>query len=98
MMRWLTGAILACGCLLATPALAEDLPRFDISLYCRANAQAGPQTCRRTEESRRVALQAKWENFPKQRKHFCVQSVSFKPRDQRSYGKLAACLDDPVTS
>jgi len=91
----LAAATVACA---AVPARAEDLPRFDIRLYCQANAEFGLQPCRRAEESKRGALQAGWETFSKQRKHFCVQSVSFKPRSQRSYGKLADCLDDAATS
>lgn len=91
-------AALAMGA--AVPAHAEDVPRFDIALYCQANAQArgGASTCRRTEETQRVALEQDWESFPKQRKHFCVQSVSFKPRAQRSYKTLAQCLEDGTTS
>ncbi|MCX7323912.1 MAG: hypothetical protein NTZ14_05630 [Hyphomicrobiales bacterium] len=84
----------------AFPAQAEDVPRFDIALYCQANASArgGPGNCRRTEETQRIALEADWQSFPKQRKHFCVQSVTFKPRAQRSYATLAQCLEDGTTS
>jgi len=88
------------GITVAFPAQAEDVPRFDIALYCQANASArgGASTCRRTEETQRIALEADWQSFPKQRKHFCVQSVTFKPRAQRSYTILAQCLEDGTTS
>ena len=86
--------------LAATPAAAEDLPRFDINLFCQVNAagRGGLAPCRRDEEGKRVTLSRSWETFPKQRKHFCVQSVSFKPRDQRSYVLLAGCLADELSS
>jgi hypothetical protein len=84
----------------ASPAQAEDVPRFDVGLFCQANASArgGATSCRRAEETQRVMLTENWEKFPKQRKHFCVQSVSFKPRSERSYQMLAQCLDDRTTS
>lgn len=100
MIRYL---ILPCALLsiaVASQAQAEDMPRFDVGLFCQANAAArgGATTCRRSEETKRVTLTESWETFPKQRKHFCVQSVSFKPRAQRSYQVLAQCLDDGTVS
>jgi hypothetical protein len=85
---------------LATPSRAEDLPRFDIALFCKQNSlsRGDPSVCLRGEETKRVALQLGWDRFPKQRKHFCVQSVTFKPRVERSYVKLASCLDDGLSS
>lgn len=76
------------------------MPRFDVGLFCQANAAArgGATNCRRTEETKRVRLTESWETFPKQRKHFCVQSVSFKPRAQRSYQVLAQCLEEGTFS
>jgi hypothetical protein len=84
----------------AAPAWAESLPRFDVDVFCQANASArsGPSGCQRNEEKKRAVLTANWETFPKQRKHFCVQSVTFKPRAQRSYGGLAACLGEGTNS
>jgi hypothetical protein len=84
----------------ASPAQAEDVPRFDVGLFCQANAAArgGATNCRRSEEIQRLTLTESWETFPKQRKHFCVQSVSFKPRAQRSYQVLAQCLDEGTIS
>ena len=84
----------------AQPANAEDVPRFDVALFCQTNAstRGGPVRCRRVEETQRVNLTENWDTFPKQRKHFCVQSVSFKPRAQRSYQVLAQCLDDGAVS
>jgi hypothetical protein len=85
---------------MANPAYAEDIPRFDVALFCQSNASArgGANNCRRSEETQRSVLTEAWETFPKQRKHFCVQSVSFKPRAQRSYQGLAECLDTGSTS
>jgi hypothetical protein len=84
----------------ATPTMAEDLPRFDIPLFCKQNVSSTGDSslCLRREETKRVALQFGWDIFPKQRKHFCVQSVTFKPRTQRSYVTLANCLDDGLSS
>jgi hypothetical protein len=84
----------------ASPGRAEDLPRFDITLFCKQSASStnDPSLCLRGEETKRVALQLGWDSFPKQRKHFCVQTVTFKPRVQRSYVKLANCLDDGLSS
>jgi hypothetical protein len=91
--------LMACFALVS-PAQAEDVPRFDVALFCQSNASArgGASNCRRNEETQRNVLTDNWETFPKQRKHFCVQSVSFKPRSQRSYQVLAQCLDDGTTS
>ena len=94
------GIFVVAGLVGSAPAHAEDVPRFDIAVFCQANAQTrgGLAPCRRSEEVRRTTLTRRWEDFPKQRKHFCVQSVSFKPRDQRSYVVLAECLEDQISS
>ncbi len=96
----LSGGVVVAGLLGGNPARAEDVPRFDIAVFCQANAQTrgGLAPCRRGEEVKRTTLTRRWEDFPKQRKHFCVQSVSFKPRDQRSYVVLAECLEDQISS
>jgi hypothetical protein len=92
--------IVAMAAISGTGALAEDIPRFDINFFCRQNVASTAQvaSCRRAEEGKRGALQLGWESFPKQRKHFCVQSVAFRPRAERSYVQLAACLQEQVTS
>ena len=84
----------------AQPSLAEDLPRFDIRSFCAvsASSRGGSTACQRQEETMRIQIAARWTEFPKQRKHFCVQSVSFRPKDQRSYVSLAECLDEAKTS
>jgi len=85
---------------LCIPAAAEDLPRFDIRVFCAANADArgGQSVCQRREQAARVTMVQRWEDYPKQRKHFCVQSVSFQRRELRSYVDLAGCLDESTTS
>ncbi len=94
------GILLSAGVFGACSALAEDVPRFDIAVFCQANAPArgGLAPCKLGEEVKRTALTRGWEAFPKQRKHFCVQSVSFRPREQRSYVRLAECLDEQASS
>jgi hypothetical protein len=84
----------------SAPALAEDLPRFDIQGFCAASAgvRGDLASCQRAEETKRVDIAARWESFPKQRKHFCVQSVTFRKKDARSYTALAECLDERKTS
>ncbi len=96
----LSGVVVVAGIVGTNSSFAEDVPRFDIAVFCQANAQArgGLAPCRRSEEVKRTTLTRRWEDFPKQRKHFCVQSVSFKPRDQRSYVILAECLEDQISS
>jgi hypothetical protein len=83
----------------AQPCFAEDVPRFDIRSFCAANGEyrGGPVSCRQQEEATRIELDARWTTFPKQRRHFCVQSVSFRRKEQRSYGTLADCLDEAKT-
>ncbi len=92
---WLIWLMLA----VATPVHAEELPRFDVRVVCAAEraATAGKAGgCQRAEEAARRVITARWETYPKQRKHFCVQSVTFRRQDQRSYVSLAECLDDPA--
>lgn len=93
----LTAMAMAVGCI-AQASLADDLPRFDIPGFCAANASLrGAAACRREEEAIRVQIAARWTKFSKQRKHFCVQAVSFRRKNQRSYVYLAECLEDTKT-
>lgn len=93
----LTATVVAVGCI-AQASLADDLPRFDIPGFCAANASSGrAAACRREEEAVRVQIAARWTKFSKQRKHFCVQAVSFRRKDQRSYVYLAECLEESKT-
>ena len=92
MIRW--GLLLAS--LLAPAALrAEEVPQFDIRIYCASTAAPD---CLQNETRRRDQLSERWSSYPEQRKHFCVQSVRFLRGDRQSYGKLAVCLNDPVVS
>jgi hypothetical protein len=80
---------------------ADDLPRFDVSAFCAANpGQRGDlEACRRAEEARRVDITARWLSFPKQRRHFCAESISFRKKERRSYRALGECLsEDAKTS
>jgi hypothetical protein len=79
---------------------AEDLPRFDIKAHCvaKASERGGQSSCQRAEEAKRQAITARWNSFPKQRKHFCVQSVTFRNKTDRSYNDLAACLEDATST
>lgn len=92
--------ILKMGVLLATilaPALAraEEIPQFDARIFCISTGDAG---CVQDEARRRGQLAERWNLYPAQRKHFCVQSVRFMREDRRSYLRLASCLNDPLIS
>ena len=85
---------------LSHPALAQDVPRYDIRSFCAVNGTnlGGPMACQQIEEAARIEIGSRWETFPKQRKHFCVQSVGFKKKEFRSYNLLIGCLRDTRTS
>lgn len=87
----LAGALVPAG-----PARADSVPRYDVGAFCAgyAKIQEAVEACRRAEAQARYRLRVNWEVFPRQRRHFCVQSVRFRPWDQRSYVMLADCLDD----
>jgi hypothetical protein len=93
-------ASLALLALMAAPARSEDVPLFDITLFCETNVRSFQtiEDCRRKEQRGLALVTSAWETFPAQRKHFCVQSVSFRPKVQRSYDSLVECLDDRGTS
>jgi len=93
----------AAAIVMALPLLAhaDDLPRFDVSLYCAAipGPPGGVVTCRQAEEARRANITVRWLTFPKQRRHFCAQSIAFRKKEQRSYRALEECLsEDAKTS
>jgi hypothetical protein len=90
--------ILKWGVLLAAmtiPALAEEIPQFDGRIFCISTGNSG---CIQDEARRRGQLSERWNSYPAQRKHFCVQSVRFMREDRRSYLRLASCLNDPQIS
>ena len=80
----------------AIEARAETIPEFDISLYCASISPAplAPATCRKGEEARRSQVLAQWESFPQQRRHFCLQTIAFLKKEQRSYSPLWQCLEE----
>lgn len=82
------------------PALADYAPRFDIAIFCQANAAAngGIERCVSVEERNRTFIMTFWSAFPDQRKHFCAQSLGFMPRERRSYAALTECIDFRATS
>lgn len=85
----------------AHSAAAEDLPRIDVKVFCATKAVAvsgNPKACRKAEESARSAILANWNSYPKQRKHFCVQSVTFLRKEKRSYVDLAECLGEQLAT
>jgi hypothetical protein len=93
----------AAAIIMALPlsARADDLPRFNVSLYCAAipGPPGGIVACRQAEEAKRADITVRWLTFPKQRRHFCAQSVSFRKKELRSYRALEECLsEDAKTS
>jgi hypothetical protein len=94
-MRILKRGVLLAGILAPALARAEELPEFDARIFCVSTGSAG---CVEDEARRRGQLSERWNSYPAQRKHFCVQSVRFMPEDRRSYLRLASCLNDPQIS
>lgn len=96
-MRQRMSAVLSAMIFVATSssAWAVDLPRFDVRLRCASAADARADTaCEQSEEAARHAILAKWASYPLQRKHFCVQAETFRPKGERSYVTLAKCLGE----
>ncbi len=81
----------------ASLAFAVDLPQFDIRLRCASpGADArGAAACEHSENAARYAMLGKWGSYPLQRRHFCVQAETIRPKGQRSYVNLAQCLGEP---
>lgn len=81
----------------ASLALAIDLPRFDVRLHCVSagdNAR-GAKACEHNENAARSAMLGKWDSYPLQRRHFCVQAETIRSKGARSYVNLAHCLGEP---
>lgn len=85
----------------ALPAWSDDIPKINVDAYCAspvAVSLGGSKACRKAEKTALDALRANWKSYPKQRKHFCVQSVTFLRKDKRSYIDLAECLGESRVS
>jgi hypothetical protein len=90
-------AVLLVG--LASKASAVDLPKFDVKLHCVTFADPrGGGPCERGEKAARYAILAKWGDYPLQRRHFCVQAETIRPKGERSYVTLAQCLGEPTAT
>jgi len=78
-------------------AFAIDLPRFDVRLHCVSpdGDARGPAACEHSEDAARSAMLSKWDSYPLQRRHFCVQAETIRPKGERSYVNLAHCLGEP---
>lgn len=90
----LTALLLAAPLLLAVNhAQAADVPppRWDIVEVCQALAQEGGP-CPRVESDTRRALLDRWTALPAENRIACTREVDVD--GQRSYRKLAACIDD----
>lgn len=94
-------ALLPASCLLlgltVHGASAEDkvsLPRYDIAAYCSAYDVPGSSRdgCLKGEQAKRTKLSLEWDDYPFQKRHFCVTTVRFLPKAQRSYNALHGCL------
>ncbi|MCZ8163775.1 MAG: hypothetical protein O9315_17375 [Beijerinckiaceae bacterium] len=94
-MRMLKWGVLVAGILAPALLRAEELPDLDARIFCVSTGNAG---CVQDEARRRGQLSERWNSYPAQRKHFCVQSVRFMREDRRSYLRLASCLNDPLIS
>lgn len=79
-------------------AFAIDLPRFDVHSRCAvAGVDArGVTACEHSESAARYAMLSKWGSYPLQRRHFCVQAETIRPKGERSYVNLAHCLGEPT--
>ena len=93
MIRFAAAVLLAAS---STAALAIDLPRFDVGVHCAS--ASSPRACQEAERGAKALIEARWTDIPEQRRHFCVQSESFRPRPRRSYSGLAECLADEKVS
>ena len=89
-------AVLCSALLASSAAWAVDLPRFDAKLRCASMSDLrAVASCEHSENAARYAILAKWGNYPLQRRHFCVQAETIRPREQRSYVTLSQCLGEP---
>ena len=77
-----------------TIAVADDVPTFDVSRTCRAEAQALPdaaRSCMADEQRARETLVAQWSQFTSENKASCTQT-STDVAGIRSYVELLSCL------
>lgn len=88
-------ALLACGSFMlsASYVQAADVPppRWDIVEVCQNLEQEGGP-CPRVESNTRRALLDRWTALPAENRIACTQEVDVD--GERSYRKLAACIDD----
>ena len=78
-------------------AVADSVPRWDVSASCRGAAQAGYQQdtkenlqrCLDTEQRTRDQLSKNWSTFPAADRIECVKAQTFEP----TYTELATCLE-----
>ena len=82
------------------PALADDVPTFDLRKTCKADVQAYQNTaggqasdpgCLRDEQEARATLVSQWKKFPPASIRECV-GLQGDAAGPRSYVELLTCL------
>jgi hypothetical protein len=78
------------------PALADEVPTFDVRATCRVESQADPSAgtaagCLSDEQKARETLVAQWARFAPESRTSCIeeQAGALSPR---SYVELLTCL------
>jgi hypothetical protein len=81
-----------------TLAIAQSVPRFDVSRTCREESapredKANTEACLRDEQNAREQLAKDWENFAADSKRTCL-GLSVDPGSVQSYIEVLTCLQD----
>lgn len=86
------------GSVLAVPATAADLPRFDVEAHCKQVASFGGAAsstlmngCMDIEQKAYNALKDAWDEIPEQTRQHCQQVATFGGGG--SYQLLEGCVD-----
>ncbi len=83
--------------LLVSPAVAADVPSFDVTPSCRAAAAAAGatqdrlQTCLASEQRARKAAERQWNDFAPADRDLCARTAS--AGGMPTYTELVTCLE-----
>src|SRR5688572_23189283 len=81
--------------LTASGAIAQQVPKLDISALCKAEAKAAPDfsnNCMVAQTDAREKLIKQWAKFPPADRASCTQMVT-SIRNAQSYVELLTCLE-----
>jgi len=95
-MRVIAGAVMLA--VLSCPAVAQEMPRFDVEAYCKKIASFGgsysavtDESCFEMEQSSYNNLKGSWSQLPDRMRDYCVKIAKFG--GEGSYVTLESCIE-----